>query len=88
MWRRSGRYVGTALIAILLAALLLFMLAPGLAEKPTRSGMNTSDSPPGLMSGKLDQQPSPLIQCNIGLILPLLLVGLVTLDSRSKRNKK
>lgn len=69
------------MMAILLAALLIFMLVPGQAE-------NIKASPANLMGGKLDQQPSPLIQCNIGLILPLLLVGLVTLDERSKRNKK
>jgi len=40
------------------------------------------------MAGNSGSHPTPLVQCNVGLVLPLMAVGLVTLVGLARAEKK
>jgi hypothetical protein len=77
----SGWFGRTMIAGLLLTALLVVLLAPGQAETTQAPASNQT-------GGKPDQPSSSLVQCDIGLMLPLLLAGLVTLGGSAKANRK
>ena len=76
-------------ISVVLFTLFLLAMATraGLAAAPTQAA-NASTSTSPVASSLPYSKTTPLVQCDLGLAMPLLLVGLAVLGGRAAAHKK
>lgn len=74
--------------ALFIGAFLIVMIVALPAGTPAAALSARDAMAMSAISGNLEPGSSPLIQCYVGLILPLLLAGLIAVGSLAKAKRK